>query len=148
MPDIEIELGNYEDYFRGKTVYCNCDDPEQSNFWRYFYKRFDELGLKGLISTHYTPGKPSCRFDVWRDTFTGRMRGPVRRDICGDGDFRSEECVQILRETDVVVTNPPFSLFKEFVALLLREGKQFIVIGNMNIVSAKTIFRSLVDKEL
>lgn len=148
MPDIEIELGNYEGYFRGKTVYCNCDDPEQSNFWRYFYKRFDELGLKGLISTHYTPDKSSYRLDVWRDTFTGRMQEPVRRDIHGDGDFRSEECVQVLREADVVVTNPPFSLFKEFVALLLREGKQFIVIGNMNIVSSKTIFRSLVDKEL
>ena len=113
MPDIEIELGNYEGYFRGKTVYCNCDDPEQSNFWRYFYKRFDELGLKGLISTHYTPDKSSYRLDVWRDTFTGRMQEPVRRDIHGDGDFRSEECVQVLREADVVVTNPPFSLFKE-----------------------------------
>lgn len=148
MPDIEVELENYRGYFKGKTVYCNCDDSERSNFWRYFYERFDELELTGLISTHYTPGKSSYRLDVWRDTFVGRMREPVRRDIHGDGDFRSKECIQILQEADVVVTNPPFSLFKEFITLLLQEDKQFIVVGNMNIVSSKAIFRSLVDKKI
>lgn len=148
MSDIEIELENYKDYFKKKVVYCNCDDPERSNFWRYFYERFDELGLDGLFSTHYIPSSPSYRLDVRRDIFTGRKQEPFRTALHGDGDFRSEECVQFLQEADVIVTNPPFSLFKEFVALLLRENKQFMAIGNMNIVSSRAIFGSLLNKEL
>ena len=143
LPDIERELYHYSEHFRGKVVFCNCDDPEESNFWVYFRDNFDRLGLKKLISTHYEEGKNSykmeltgARYDDGVLNFDNFITTPLK----GDGDFRSEECVEIMKEADVIVTNPPFSLFREYVALLMEHGKQFLIIGGLNAVKYKEIF--------
>ncbi len=140
LPDIEAELRHYYDRLRGKVVYCNCDDPEISRFWEYFDDNFDLIGLNGLIATHYVPGGTSYVSEIRRDFLTGRRTYPTRRPLAGDGDFRSDECIELLDRCDVVVTNPPFSLFREFVALLMGHGKEFIVIGSMNAITYKEIF--------
>lgn len=144
LTDIEKELKYYKDQLRGKIVFCNCDDPEWSNFWRYFDLNFDHIGLKGLIATHYDPVKPTYKLEIFRDG-AGNKMAPVRTDLRENGDFRSPECVELLRQCDVVVTNPPFSLFREYVALLVREGKKFIIIGNMNAITYKEIFPLIKD---
>ncbi len=108
LSDIEKELCHYRDSFRGKVVFCNCDDPEYSNFWKYFQMNFIFLGLKKLISTHYEPGGQSYKMEiVSADLPFGQIGIPdyVKTPLAGDGDFRSEECVEILKEADVVVTN-------------------------------------------
>lgn len=143
LPDIEKELHHYRGFFRDKVVFCNCDDPECSNFWKYFQMNFFFLGLKKLISTHYEPGGQSYKMEIIAADFpTGQTAFPdyVKTPLEGDGDFRSEECVEILKEADVVVTNPPFSLFREFVAQLIRHEKQFIIIGSINAVTYKSVF--------
>lgn len=143
LPDIEKELCHYRDFFRGKVVFCNCDDPEYSNFWKYFQMNFIFLGLKKLISTHYEPGGQSYKMEiVSADLLSGQIGIPdyVKTPMVGDGDFRSEECVEILKEADVVVTNPPFSLFREYVAQLVEYGKKFIIIGNKNAITYKEFF--------
>lgn len=107
LPDIEKELCHYRDFFRDKVVFCNCDDPEYSNFWKYFQMNFIFLGLKKLISTHYEPGGQSYKMEiVSADLPSGQIGIPdyVKTPLAGDGDFRSEECVEILKEADVVVT--------------------------------------------
>lgn len=114
LSDIEKELYHYRDFFRGKVVFCNCDDPEYSNFWKYFQMNFIFLGLKKLISTHYEPGGQSYKMEiVSADLPSGQIGIPdyVKTPLAGDGDFRSEECIEILKEADVVVTNPPFSCY-------------------------------------
>lgn len=114
LSDIEKELYHYRDFFRGKVVFCNCDDPEYSNFWKYFQMNFFFLGLKKLISTHYEPGRQSYKMEiVSADLPTGQLGIPdyVQTPLEGDGDFRSDECIEILKEADVVVTNPPFSCY-------------------------------------
>ncbi len=143
LSDIEKELCHYRDFFRGKVVFCNCDDPEYSNFWKYFQMNFIFLGLKKLISTHYEPGGQSYKMEiVSADLLSGQIGIPdyVKTPMVGDGDFRSEECVEILKEADVVVTNPPFSLFREYVAQLVEYGKKFIIIGNKNAITYKEFF--------
>lgn len=140
ITDIEKELVHYHDQLRGKVVFCNCDDPEWSNFWRYFDLNFDHIGLKGLIATHYDPEKPTYKLEIRRDPLTGEKLPPVRTDLKQNGDFRSPECVELLQECDVVVTNPPFSLFREYVAQLMQYGKKFIIIGNLNCVTYKEVF--------
>lgn len=147
LTDIEKELKYYKDQLRGKIVFCNCDDPEWSNFWRYFDLNFDHIGLKGLIATHYDPVKPTYKLEIFRDG-AGNKMAPVRTDLRENGDFRSPECVELLRQCDVVVTNPPFSLFREYVALLVREGKKFVIIGNMNAITYKEIFPLLKDNQM
>ncbi len=151
LSDIEKELYHYRDFFRGKVVFCNCDDPEYSNFWKYFQMNFFFLGLKKLISTHYEPGGKSYKMEiVSADLPTGQLGIPdyVQTPLEGDGDFRSDECIEILKEADVVVTNPPFSLFRQFVAQLMEYNKKFIIIGNRNAITYKEIFPLLKNDEM
>lgn len=151
LPDIEKELYHYRDFFRGKVVFCNCDDPEYSNFWKYFQMNFFFLGLKKLISTHYEPGGQSYKMEIIAaDLPTGQIGIPayVKTPLEGDGDFRSEECIEILKEADVVVTNPPFSLFREYVAQLMEYDKKFIIIGNINAITYKEFFPLLKDDKV
>lgn len=145
ITDIEKEMRHYKEYFRGKVVFCNCDDPEYSNFWRYFQLNFYDLGLKQLISTHYEEEKPSYRMDIV-STDSGEQCGIpdyVKTPLKQNGDFRSPECIEILKEADIVITNPPFSLFREYVAQLMEYEKQFIIIGNQNAITYKEIYTLL-----
>lgn len=188
--DIQKEIEAYLEYdadtFRGKVVYCNCDDPFESNFFRYFVLNFDRLGLKQLITTSYKPspvantqlslmgedlelsvkGRPkqtANKFIINEVGDTDGDGGFSLKDVAeqlkanknnewaplnGDGDFRSDECVELLKQSDIVVTNPPFSLFREFVAQLMEHGKQFIIIGNMNAVTYKEIFPLIAQNRL
>jgi len=145
LTDIEKELVHYQDQLRGKVIFCNCDDPEWSNFWRYFDLNFDHIGIKALVATHYDPEKPTFKLEIRRDEVTGEKLPPVRTDLRQNGDFRSDECVELLKQCDVVVTNPPFSLFRDYVAQLMQYGKKFIIIGNQNAITYKEIFPLLKD---
>lgn len=140
LTDIEKELVHYHDQLRDKIIFCNCDDPEWSNFWYYFDLNFDFIGLKALIATHYDLEKPTYKLEIRRDPVTGAKLPPVRTDLKQNGDFRSSECVELLKSCDVVVTNPPFSLFREYVAQLMQYDKKFVIIGNMNAITYKEIF--------
>ena len=135
LSDVEKEMYYYRDQFKGKSVFCNCDDPAWSAFWIYFSRNFRHHGLKRLISTHYEPEGQSYRLDI---TKYGQQTMPIPLD--GNGDFRSEECLRILDECDIVCTNPPFSLFREYISTLVEHGKQFIVLGALNAVAYKEIF--------
>ena len=151
ITDIEKELSNYKDFFKGKVVYCNCDDARESNFFKYFSKNFEFLGLKKLITTGYkAEGKGVVL--VYEGDKNGNHKVEdneiVVRELEGSGDFRSEECVEFLKEADVVVTNPPFSLFREYIKQLMDYGKKFLVIGSMNAITYKEIFPYIKDNEL
>ena len=139
--DIKKELEFYKEQFKDKVVLCNCDDPEWSNFWKYFYKNFELLGLKKLISTHYSRGQQSYMLE-----FTGVE--VVKTTLRGDGDFRSEECIEILKKADIVCTNPPFSLFRCFLSQLMHYKKGFLIIGNMNAIKYKTIFPYFMENKV
>ncbi|MDD7303738.1 MAG: adenine-specific methyltransferase EcoRI family protein [Bacteroidaceae bacterium] len=179
--DIEIEMNAYLEYdpdvFRGKTVLLPCDDPEWSNFTRYFAAKFDELGLKKLISTSYapdskkykTPYLPSLfeqdapQFDPAKAQVKGKIfildhdhSGDGRINIDdleweymeGDGDFRSKEVTDLRNEADFIITNPPFSLFRDFLAWIIEGGKKFAVIGNMNAITYKEVFPLIKDNKV
>lgn len=140
IEDINEELKHYSDHFRGKIVLCNCDDPEWSNFWRYFHLEFERLGLKKLIATHYEPDEiPSYMMEYTGGNDEDFSVG-VRKELTQNGDFRSPECIELLKEADIVVTNPPFSLFREYVAQLVECDKKFIILGNMNAITYKEFF--------
>lgn len=150
ITDIEKELRHYRDYFKGKTIFCNCDDPEFSNFWRYFQMNFYDLGLKKLISTHYEEEMPSYRLDIV-STDSGEQFGIpdyVKTPLKQNGDFRSQECIEILKEADIVITNPPFSLFRDYVAQLMEYGKKFLIIGNQNAITYKEVFYLLQQNKM
>ena len=139
LQDIEKELKHYTEHFKGKVVYCNCDDANRSNFFKYFSTNFQKLGLKKLITSGL------------KDNGTGVVAIQKGDDIDiydGNGDFRSEECIEFLKEADIVVTNPPFSLFREYVAQLMQYGKKFLIIGNMNTITYKEIFSYIKNNEL
>jgi hypothetical protein len=145
LPDIEAELRHYKDQFKGKTVFCNCDDPMTSNFWRYFHCNFNHLGLKRIISTHYVErdlfkqGETySLIYDGGNDSDYNVGKKVVLKE---NGDFRSQECINLLEQSDIVCTNPPFSLFREYVSLLENSKKKFLIIGNTNALSYKEIFK-------
>ena len=151
--DIEAELRHYRGHFAGKTVLCNCDDPRMSHFFYYFVLNFHHLGLKKLITTCYKNQDPnSCSENISKQAvylvYEGEDIGsPPNPNIAGlvhpmqgDGDFRSPECIKFFEEADIIVTNPPFSLFREYVAQLIEYGKKFIIIGNINAVTYKEIF--------
>ena len=143
LTDIEKEMSHYKDFFKGKVVYCNCDDARESNFFKYFSKNFEFLGLKKLITTGYkAEGKGVVL--VYEGDKNGNRKVEdneiVVRELEGSGDFRSEECIEFLKEADVVVTNPPFSLFREYIKQLMDYNKKFIVLGNMNSILCKEIF--------
>jgi len=144
LSDIEKELGHYKEHFKDKIVFCNCDDPEESNFWRYFALNFEFLKLKKLIATHFGNGKPSYKLEIVKDINNdGKINklDTIRTPLKQNGDFRSPECIENLKEADIVVTNPPFSLFREYVAQLMEYNKKFVIIGNINALSYKEIFK-------
>jgi hypothetical protein len=154
LSDIELELKHYTDHFKGKVVYCNCDDPRESNFFRYFAVNFKKLGLKKLIATCYKSQEvilfdrsESSQQAVYVEYVCGKNNSSNEdiedfdiKPLVGNGDFRSAECVEFLKQADVVVTNPPFSLFREYVAQLIKYEKKFLIIGNMNAVTYNEIF--------
>ena len=143
--DVEKELAHYQQHFKGKIVYCNCDNPEWSAFWRYFHIKFSAMGLKKLIATY--KGNPTYKME-----YTGGNDNDItvglRTSLKGDGDFRSQECLDILKVADIVVTNPPFSLFREYVAQLMEYGKKFIIIGSKNAITYKDFFPLLKDNKV
>ena len=186
LADIEAELKHYRKHFMGKTVFCNCDDPYESNFFKYFAMNFNYLGLKKLIATCYigspvmgeqfdqlsvfdilpseedTPKKHPYKIEI---TEVVDINGDGAVDLCdveyllrnknnvlslldGNGDFRSAECAEILKQADIVVTNPPFSLFREYVAQLFEYDKKFIIIGNQNAITYKEIFPLIKDNKM
>ena len=151
LTDIEKEMSHYKDFFKDKVVYCNCDDARESNFFKYFSKNFEFLGLKKLITTGYkAEGKGVVL--IYEGDKNGNRKVEddeiVVRQLEGSGDFRSEECIEFLKEADVVVTNPPFSLFREYVKQLMDYGKKFIIIGNQNAITYKEIFPYIKNNEL
>ena len=141
LTDIEKELKHYRKHFKGKAVFCNCDDPKESNFWKYFENNFEFLGLRSLVSTHYSLQGPS--YKITRD-----RKACVISSLEGNGDFRSEECIALLKQADIVVTNPPFSLFRDYVAQLVDYGKKFLIVGNLNAVTCKDIFPLVMDNNI
>ena len=151
LSDIENELKYYRKHFVGKVIYCNCDDARESNFFKFFSMNFEFLGLKKLISTGYKADGKGVKL-----VYEGDKNGNKYPDfdeievteLEGNGDFRSEECIELLKESDIVVTNPPFSLFREYVAQLMEFGKQFLIIGNMNAITYKEIFPLIKENKL
>ena len=146
--DIDLEIAHYKDKFRDKVVLCNCDDPVWSNFWRYFHMDFEHLGLKKLIATHYEAGA----VQTYKIEYTGGndldFEDGVITPLEQNGDFRSDECIELLKEADIVVTNPPFSLFREYISLLIKYDKKFIIWGNNNAITYKDVFPLLKDNKM
>ena len=161
LSDIEKELKHYKEHFRGKTVLCNCDDPRVSNFFHYFSYNFEKLGLKRLITTCYKSqnrdlfSTNDSERAIWLEYF-GDRNGNLVPDpeeigihyFNGDGDFRSPECIELLKQADIVVTNPPFSLFREYVSQLIKYEKKFLIIGNQNAAHYKEIFPLIKENKI
>lgn len=139
LTDVSKELKHYRKHFKGKTVFCNCDDPTWSAFWKYFHLNFEVLGLKKLISTHYDKDEPTYKM-VYEGGNDNNIEVGIKTPLQGNGDFRNQECIELLKESDIVVTNPPFSLFREYVAQLMEYQKGFLIIGNQNAIAYKEIF--------
>lgn len=151
LSDIEKEMAHYKEFFKGKIVYCNCDDARESNFFKFFANNFESLGLKKLITTGYKANGKGVKL-VYEGDKNGNFMVDdaevVMTELEGNGDFRSEECVELLKECDVVVTNPPFSLFREYVAQLMKYEKKFLIIGNQNAITYKEIFPYIKENKL
>ncbi len=149
--DIEAELQHYNEHFRGKVVYCNCDDPAESEFVRYFCRVFRPLGLKKLIATHYDYNEQNYTYSLELDADDDTLPEIITPDCMmktpleSNGDFRSASCVELLKQADIVVTNPPFSLFREYIAQLVEYDKKFIIIGNKNAITYKEFFPLLMN---
>lgn len=151
LSDIEKEMKHYKDFFKGKVVFCNCDDARESNFFKYFANNFEFLGLKKLICMGYKENGKGVILIYEGDKNGNSMVDDeeiVVTELEGNGDFRSEESIKYLKECDVVVTNPPFSLFREYVAQLMEYGKKFLIIGDGNAVTYKEIFPYIKNNEL
>ncbi|MGK9450316.1 adenine-specific methyltransferase EcoRI family protein [Acidithiobacillus caldus] len=146
LEDIEKELVHYRPFFNGKVVFCNCDDPNESNFWRYFEMNFDNLGLKKLISTHYHESRQTYKQELFIDQ--DGVKKYTRINLERNGDFRSPESIEILKDSDICVTNPPFSLFRDFISQLIEMDKKFLVLGSINAVTTKEIFPLIKDKKM
>jgi hypothetical protein len=161
LSDIEKELRHYKSHFADKVVYCNCDDPRASNFFYYFAQNFEHLGLKKLITSCYK----NSDIDMFTEEDSAKAvyleyygdqneKGvPLRDDIAvkdlnGDGDFRNPESIELLKQVDIVVTNPPFSLFREYIAQLIEYDKKFLVLGNVSAISYRDIFPLLKDNKV
>ena len=142
--DIEDELCHYASHFENKVVYCNCDDPKESEFWQFFVRNFKPWKLKKLIATHYEPDEQvySYKLEISDNS------EPIITELSCNGDFRSGACIELLKEADIVVTNPPFSLFREYIGQLIRYNKQFIVIGTQNALTYAEIFPLLKDNKM
>lgn len=153
LEDIESEISQHKDYvsqFKGKTVLCNCDDPEWSNFFSFFKQHFHQLKMKKLITTHYNKdGSPSYKLEWWGEMLNGDMVNLIKTPLKGNGDFASPECIELLKEADIVVTNPPFSIAREkFIPLLVEHNKKFIIIGDINWITYKTVFPLIKENKL
>ena len=160
LSDIESELKHYKEHFKNKVVFCNCDDPRVSNFFHYFSYNFENLGLKKLITTCYKNqetdlfGQEKSEDAVFLE-YTGDKNGnniPDAEEIGvkplkGDGDFRSKESIDLLKQADIIVTNPPFSLFREYVEQLVKYEKKFLIIGNINAITYKEIFKLIKENK-
>ena len=149
--DIEAELKHYRKHFKDQVVYCNCDDPIESNFWHYFYRSFSFLGLKKLISTHYEQdGKSSYAliYEGGHDNALKFNEGVKWVPLKGNGDFRSEECINYLKQADIVVTNEPWSLTREYIKQLFEYNKKFLIIVNKNAITYKEIFPLLMNRKM
>lgn len=161
LSDIERELKHYKKHFKGKVVYCNCDDPRVSNFFHYFSYNFEKLGLKKLITTCYKNqdmdlfSQNTSEQAVYLE-YEGDKNGNFQPDpkeieikqLEGDGDFRSEESIELLRQADIIVTNPPFSLFREYVSQLIEYDKKFVIVGHQNAIKYKEIFPLIRDNKM
>ena len=161
LSDIERELKHYKKHFKDKVVYCNCDDPRVSNFFHYFSYNFEKLGLKKLIATCYknqsmdlfsqNDSEQAIYLEYEGDKNGNMVPDPEEigiKELKGDGDFRSRESIELLKQADIVVTNPPFSLFREYVAQLIEHDKKFLIIGNGNSITYKEIFRNIQENDL
>ncbi len=157
LSDIERELQHYKCHFKNKTVYCNCDDPLTSNFVKYFTSNFKELGLKKLIASCYKEQVADLfHTEANEKGFFYEYAGDKEKEcpasdivyFHGDGDFRSQESIHLLKQADIVVTNPPFSLFREYVAQLIKYEKQFLIIGNINAITYKEIFKLIKENKV
>lgn len=180
LPDIENELKHYKEHFKNKIIFCNCDDPFESNFFKYFAMNFNALGLKKLIATSYASSPivgselnnyidsdqefliqnkkaykvimselKDTNGDGREDLFDVQELIKHRiRYLKGDGDFRSDESIELLKQADIVVTNPPFSLFREYVSLLMEHKKKFVIIGSQNAIAYKEIFPLIKSNQL
>lgn len=161
LSDIERELRHYKKHLKNKTVLCNCDDPRVSNFFHYFSYNFEKLGLKKLITTCYKNqdadlfSRNKSERAIYLD-YTGdkkKRNVPSPEDIGikhlkADGDFRSDECIELLKQSDIVVTNPPFSLFREYVVQLVQHNKKFVIIGHQNAITYKEIFKLIKENKI
>lgn len=160
LSDIESELKYYEKHFKNKVVFCNCDDPRNSNFFNYFAYNFEKLGLKRLITTCYKNQETDLFFQEEAEKavfleYTGDKNGNKILDaeeiglipLIGDGDFRSKESIDLLKQANIVVTNPPFSLFREYVDQLVKYDKKFLLIGNINAITYKEIFKLIKENK-
>lgn len=161
LTDIEKELRHYRAHFKNKVVFCNCDDPRISNFFHYFSYNFKKLELKKLITTCYKNQNPELFTENNSERaiyleYNGEKNGktvPTPEEIGikqlrGDGDFRSPECIELLKQADIVVTNPPFSLFREYVAQLIEYDKKFIILGQQNAITYKEIFKLIKENKI
>ena len=161
LVDIENELKHYKPHFKGKTVLCNCDDPRVSNFFHYFSYNFEQLGLKKLITTCYknqnrdlfsqNDSERAIWLEYLGDKNGDRVPNPEEIGIHyfnGDGDFRSAECIELLKQADIVVTNPPFSLFREYVVQLMKYEKKFVIVGHQNAIKYKEVFPLIKENKL
>lgn len=161
LADIERELSHYKKHFKNKVVFCNCDDPRVSNFFHYFSYNFDQLGLNKLITTCYKnqnadlfsehKAERAIYLEYSGDKNRNNIPDPEEigiKHLDGDGDFRSVECIELLKEADIVVTNPPFSLFREYVAQLVQYGKKFLIVGNWNAITYKEIFKLIKENRI
>ncbi len=149
LQDIEAELGHYRPHFKDKTVFLNCDDPTWSAFWRHFHKLFAVYGLKKLIATHYEYDENVHSYAmVYEGGSDNDVSTGTKIELEGNGDFRSDECIEFLKQSDIVVTNPPFSLFREYVAQLVEYDKKFLIIGDVNAITYKEIFPLLQENKM
>ena len=135
VEDIALEVSKYKDYFRGKSVLCNCNDVN-SSFWQYFHNNFHELGLKNLIAVSYGTNATKIEYNS------------SESKLLGNGDFRSKECIELLNEADIIVTNPPFSLFREYIDILMAYKKKFLIVGNLNAIKYSNVFPLLMENKI
>ena len=147
LTDIEKELKHYKNHFKDKTIFCNCDDPKQSHFWKYFHLNFNHFGLKKLIATHYHETEPTYKIEYTGEDDNDCEIGEIT-PLENNGDFRSPECTELLKEADIVVSNPPFSLFREYIAQLMEYDKKFICIGSQNAITYKEFFPLLKNNQV
>lgn len=147
LPDIRKELNNYQKVFKHKIILCNCNDSEKSHFWKYFLLNFDSLQLKKLIAISLKQNQSAYKLEYTRNK-NKQLQKEIKTDLIQNGEFQNFECIEILKEADIVITNPPFSLFREYVAQLIKYKKKFIIVGNINAVVCNSIFKLIKENKI